>query len=335
MLAPGRRGLPGGDAVGQPARGRRRAGDARAARRARLRAPGGAHRAARRRACARRRGGRYPVQVASAPGPADGVLQRAPGRARFEDAPRMRPGRPRGVVPGAALARGLPAAVAVRGVVPVAGAHRRADRAHASRPRRAAFARPAAAGAGERDRQRALGWLERLRALLREEGGLMATLLVRRADARPASEARAAPRGSPPRARAPRAGARSTSCWWRRSTRATCCTTAHPRVVRAAEADLGLLAGDRLYAIGLARLVALGDTRAVAELADTITLSALAQGAGEPAAGRGGLGAPARAPSAGDPSEAHRRAKELALRRAPRRRSRRCAQAPRALPASP
>src|SRR5277367_2908764 len=54
-----------------------------------------------------------------------------------------------------------------------------------------------------------------------------------------------------------------------------------PRVVRPAEADLGLLAGDQLYAIGLAMLVGLGDTAAVAELADTITLSALAQGAGE------------------------------------------------------
>jgi hypothetical protein len=51
------------------------------------------------------------------------------------------------------------------------------------------------------------------------------------------------------------------------------------RVVHVPEADLGLLAGDQLYAIGLARLVALGDTLAVAELADTITLSALAQGA--------------------------------------------------------
>ncbi len=56
-----------------------------------------------------------------------------------------------------------------------------------------------------------------------------------------------------------------------------------PRVLRAPEADLGLLAGDRLYAIGLARLVALGDAPAVAELADTITLSALAHGAGRPA----------------------------------------------------
>jgi hypothetical protein len=53
-----------------------------------------------------------------------------------------------------------------------------------------------------------------------------------------------------------------------------------PRVVQAPEPDLGLLAGDRLYALGLARLVALGDVQAVAELADVITLSALAHGEG-------------------------------------------------------
>ena len=55
-----------------------------------------------------------------------------------------------------------------------------------------------------------------------------------------------------------------------------------PRVVRAPEQDLGLLAGDRLYALGLARLVGLGDIEAVAELADVITLSALAHGSGSP-----------------------------------------------------
>ncbi|MGI8559302.1 MAG: hypothetical protein ACR2ND_13540 [Solirubrobacteraceae bacterium] len=40
--------------------------------------------------------------------------------------------------------------------------------------------------------------------------------------------------------------------------------------------DLALLAGDRLYALGLERLVALGDVEAVLELADVISLSALA-----------------------------------------------------------
>ena len=48
------------------------------------------------------------------------------------------------------------------------------------------------------------------------------------------------------------------------------------RVVRPADPDLGLLAGDRLYALGLARLAALGDLEAVAELADVISLAAQA-----------------------------------------------------------
>ncbi len=89
-----------------------------------------------------------------------------------------------------------------------------------------------------------------------------------------------------------------------------------PRVVRPAEADLGLLAGDQLYAIGLARLVALGDTDAVAELADTITLSALAHGAGEQALADAVWDAGARAVGWGS-SDAHRRAKDLAFAGAP------------------
>jgi hypothetical protein len=89
-----------------------------------------------------------------------------------------------------------------------------------------------------------------------------------------------------------------------------------PRVLAPAEADLGLLAGDRLYALGLARLVALGDTEAVAELADTITLSALAQASGEPALARAMWEAGARAVGWGS-SDAHRRAKRLAFAGAP------------------
>ena len=46
------------------------------------------------------------------------------------------------------------------------------------------------------------------------------------------------------------------------------------RVVRPQDPDLGLLAGDRLYALGLARLAALGDLEAVQELADVISLAA-------------------------------------------------------------
>ena len=44
-----------------------------------------------------------------------------------------------------------------------------------------------------------------------------------------------------------------------------------PRVVRPAEPDLALLAGDRLYALGLARLAELGDLEAVRLLADAIS----------------------------------------------------------------
>src|SRR4029077_7733688 len=53
------------------------------------------------------------------------------------------------------------------------------------------------------------------------------------------------------------------------------------RLLRPPGADLGLLAGDQLYALGLARLVAMGHLVAVAELADVITLTALAHGAGD------------------------------------------------------
>jgi hypothetical protein len=55
------------------------------------------------------------------------------------------------------------------------------------------------------------------------------------------------------------------------------------RVVRTDDADLALLAGDRLYALGLARLAALGDLEAVAELADVISLVAQAQAEADPA----------------------------------------------------
>jgi hypothetical protein len=53
------------------------------------------------------------------------------------------------------------------------------------------------------------------------------------------------------------------------------------RVVAPADGDLALLAGDRLYAIGLDRLAALGDVDAVAELADVISLLAQAHAEGD------------------------------------------------------
>jgi hypothetical protein len=57
-----------------------------------------------------------------------------------------------------------------------------------------------------------------------------------------------------------------------------------PRLIVTSDPNLGLLAGDRLYALGLERLVALGDLAAVRELADVITLCALLSARGEGAA---------------------------------------------------
>lgn len=50
-----------------------------------------------------------------------------------------------------------------------------------------------------------------------------------------------------------------------------------PRVVHTDDRDLALLLGDQLYALGLARLAALGDLESVAVLADVISLLAQAQ----------------------------------------------------------
>jgi hypothetical protein len=54
------------------------------------------------------------------------------------------------------------------------------------------------------------------------------------------------------------------------------------RVVQPSDPDLALLAGDRLYALGLARLADLGDLEAVSQLADVISLSAQAHAEARP-----------------------------------------------------
>jgi hypothetical protein len=53
-----------------------------------------------------------------------------------------------------------------------------------------------------------------------------------------------------------------------------------PRVFEGMDPDLRLLAGDALYALGLARLAATGDLPAVAELSDLISLCAWAEADG-------------------------------------------------------
>jgi hypothetical protein len=54
-----------------------------------------------------------------------------------------------------------------------------------------------------------------------------------------------------------------------------------PRLLAGHDADLALLAGDYLYALGLDRLAALGDIRAVAILADLISTCARLQAEGD------------------------------------------------------
>ncbi len=163
------------------------------------------------------------------------------------------------------------------------------------------------------------GGLESLRTLLRDEGGLIATLVdpeVIQVDRAAQGEivsspARVAAQG--PRAEGRRA---EYELLVEAIYEGYLLHYGSPRVVCPAEADLGLLAGDQLYAIGLAQLVALGDTAAVAELADTITLSALAQGAGKRALADAVWAAGARAVGWGS-SEVHRHAKDLAFAGAP------------------
>ncbi|HEX6459040.1 MAG TPA: hypothetical protein VF032_09005 [Thermoleophilaceae bacterium] len=55
-----------------------------------------------------------------------------------------------------------------------------------------------------------------------------------------------------------------------------------PRAFRGMDADLRLLAGDSLYALGLERLAASGDIEAVRELSDLISLCAFVQAEGRP-----------------------------------------------------
>jgi len=54
-----------------------------------------------------------------------------------------------------------------------------------------------------------------------------------------------------------------------------------PRLLAGHDPDLALLAGDYLYALGLDRLATLGDTRAVALLADLISECARRQAEGD------------------------------------------------------
>ncbi len=118
--------------------------------------------------------------------------------------------------------------------------------------------------------------LQRLCELLLAEGGLIASLVSGPSDgACPANPAQLAAAG--PRAQGRR---EEYELLMEAIYEGYLLHYSAPRVVSPPGEDLGVLAGDRLYAIGLDRLVKLGDVQAVAELADVITLTALAHAGG-------------------------------------------------------
>lgn len=147
--------------------------------------------------------------------------------------------------------------------------------------------------------------LRRLEQVLRDQGGLIAGLVGAQSDAASGPARRAA--------QGPRAAGHpgEYELLMEAIYEGYLLHYGTPRVVRAPEADLALLAGDQLYALGLARLVGLGDVEAVAELADVITLCALAHGGGELELAGAVWEAGARAIGWGGSPE-HERAKALA-----------------------
>jgi hypothetical protein len=153
--------------------------------------------------------------------------------------------------------------------------------------------------------------LERLRSLLSEQGGLMASLVPEGAEAPRGSSTELGP--AQVAARGPRAqiDAAEYELLMEAIYEGYLLHYGVPRLVHPGEADIGLLAGDQLYALGLDRLVALGDLPAVGELADVITLTALAQGSGDRELAGAVWMAGARAVGWGT-SEAHELAKRLA-----------------------
>lgn len=120
--------------------------------------------------------------------------------------------------------------------------------------------------------------LAALAATLREEGGLLAEAVVAPAEGERVVHGRLAAGG-------PRAAGRPEAyeLLVEAIREGYLLHYAHGRVLVPEDPDLALLAGDRLYALGLARLAELGDLEAVRELADVISLGAQAQAAGEPA----------------------------------------------------
>jgi len=119
--------------------------------------------------------------------------------------------------------------------------------------------------------------LDRLSATMRDRGGLLAEAVEDAADGVPTPHGDTAAAG--PRA----AGDPARYALLVEAIReGYLLHYATGRVVVPEDPDLALLAGDRLYALGIARLAALGDLEAVAVLAEVIALCAQAHAAADP-----------------------------------------------------
>jgi hypothetical protein len=119
--------------------------------------------------------------------------------------------------------------------------------------------------------------LARLRAVLVEEGEPLASVL------RPAPREQTGPGYGELAAQGPRAGANPGEYDFLVEAiyEGYLLHYGTPRLLGDGDPDFALLAGDRLYALGLERLVALGDLEAVRELADVIALCALLSARGD------------------------------------------------------
>ena len=118
--------------------------------------------------------------------------------------------------------------------------------------------------------------MRRLQQAVRAEGGLLAGALAAERDGSSSRGALAAagPRSAPHRD--------EIAFVVEAAHEAYLLHYAESRLFDSGDRDLDLLAGDRLYALGLERLAALGDLAAVAELADIIALCAQAHAEDDP-----------------------------------------------------
>jgi hypothetical protein len=139
---------------------------------------------------------------------------------------------------------------------------------------------------------------ERLAAVLRAEGGLIAGVVredLDRGEGEPAARAAAGPRsaGRPEEIALVVEAVHEGSLLH----------YAAGRTVSQVDPDLALLAGDRLYALGLDRLARLGDLESVGVLADVIARCAQSYAAGAPAEAQAVWAAGAEAIGWGSPDE--------------------------------